>query len=63
MTAGSKTNTVPAAPSETDASYDEWLAAEVEEAINDPRPSVPNDEVERHFAAKRAALKKRIKGD
>jgi len=56
-------NTAPVFPSETDTSYDEWLAAEVEEAINDLRPSVPNDEVERHFAAKHAALKKRIKSD
>lgn len=63
MTAGRKTNTAPVSPSETSISYDEWLAAEVEEAINDPRPNVPNDEVERHFAAKRAALKKRIQGD
>ncbi|WP_157201541.1 hypothetical protein [Massilia sp. Root418] len=63
MTAGSKNNTAPALPTDADDGYDEWLAAEVEEAINDPRPSVPGDEVERHFAARRAALTKRIKGD
>lgn len=62
MTAGSKTSTAPAPPPDADASYDEWLEAEVAEAIRDPRPSVCNEEAERHFAAKRAALKKRIKG-
>jgi DNA-damage-inducible protein J len=62
MTAGSKTHTVPADPLDDDLSYDEWLKAEIEESINDPRPSIASDEVERHFAAKRAALKKRIQG-
>ncbi|MYN05943.1 antitoxin PaaA2 family protein [Pseudoduganella aquatica] len=63
MTAGSKNSAAPAVPPDSDASYDEWLAAEVDDAIHDPRPSIPNDEVKRYFAAKREVLKKRIKGD
>lgn len=27
------------------AAYTEWLAAEIQEAIDDPRPSIPHDEV------------------
>ena len=27
------------------AAYNEWLAAEIQEAIEDPRPSIPHDEV------------------
>ena len=27
------------------AAYNEWLAAEIQEVIDDPRPSVPHDEV------------------
>lgn len=27
------------------AAYNEWLAAEIQEAIDDPRPSLPHDEV------------------
>lgn len=42
------------------AQYDEWLEAQIEESINDPRSSVPNDEARRQFAAKRAALRKLI---
>jgi hypothetical protein len=43
------------------AEYDDWLRAEVQAAIDDPRPSVPNDEVEREFAKVRAELLKRIR--
>ncbi|MEO6918943.1 MAG: hypothetical protein ABI171_08030 [Collimonas sp.] len=42
------------------AAYDKWLKAEIQEAIDDPRPSIPDDEVKRHFANKREALRKRI---
>lgn len=27
------------------AAYNQWLAAEIQEAIDDPRPSIPHDEV------------------
>lgn len=30
---------------EAQESYEAWLAAEIQEAIDDPRPSVPHDEV------------------
>lgn len=43
------------------AAYDKWFREQVQEAIDDPRPSIPNTEVKKHFAAKRKELQKRIK--
>lgn len=45
------------------AAYNKWLKAEIQEAIDDPRASIPNEEVKRHFVAKREALRKRIAAD
>ncbi|MEJ7805713.1 MAG: hypothetical protein WKG03_07325 [Telluria sp.] len=45
------------------AAYDKWLKTEVQEAIDDTRPSIPNEEVKKHFAGKREALRKRIAAD
>ena len=39
--------------------YDDWFRAQVQASIDDPRPSVDNDEARRPFAVKRAALTKR----
>jgi len=44
--------------------HDAWFRAKVQEALDDPRPAIPNDEVEEHFAKRRAAaLRKAGKGD
>jgi DNA-damage-inducible protein J len=37
------------------AAYDAWFRAKVQEALNDPRPPIPHNEVEAHFAKRRAA--------
>lgn len=37
------------------ASYDSWFRRKVQEALDDARPDVPNEEVEAEFAARRAA--------
>ena len=42
------------------AAYVKWLDAEVQEAIDDTSPSIPNEEVQEYFAQKRTALRKRI---
>jgi len=39
--------------------HDAWFRAKVMEALNDPRPPVPQDEVEAHFAARRRAALRR----
>ncbi len=41
------------------AAYDAWFRAQVQASIDDPRPSVLDDEARAHFAAKRAALRQR----
>lgn len=43
------------------AAYDKWFREQVQEAIDDPRPSIPNTEVKKHFATKRKEMQKRIK--
>mgnify|MGYP001589177259 CR=1 FL=1 len=44
------------------AAYDKWFRAQVQEAIDDPHPGIPHEEVAAEFAASRAALRKRIAG-
>ena len=44
------------------AAYDKWFRGQVQEAIDDPRPSIPYEEVAAEFAGRRAALRKRIAG-
>lgn len=41
------------------AAYKGWLTQQVQEAIDDPRPSVPQAQVEAEWATERAALVKR----
>lgn len=42
------------------AAYDRWFREEVQAALDDPRERVSNEEVEKRFAGKREALRKRI---
>ena len=37
------------------AEHDAWFRAKVQEALDDPRPDIPHDEVEAYFAGRRAA--------
>jgi len=40
--------------------HDAWFRAKVQEALADPRPTIPNDQVEAHFSERRTvALQKR----
>ena len=43
------------------AAYDKWFRAQVQEALDDPRPSIPDATVKKHFAAKRKAVEKQLK--
>jgi DNA-damage-inducible protein J len=46
------------------AVHDAWFRAKVQEALDDPRPATPDDEVEAHFAKRRAAARRKAgKGD
>ena len=42
------------------AAHDAWFRAKVQEALNDSRPAIPHDEVEAHFAKRRAAAGRKI---
>ncbi len=37
------------------AAHDAWFRTKVQEALDDPRPAVPHEKVETHFAKRRAA--------
>ena len=43
------------------AAYDKWFRQSVQAAIDDARPSVPDEEARREFAARRDALRPRLK--
>jgi DNA-damage-inducible protein J len=40
--------------------YDAWFRAKVQEALDDPRPGIPHEEVEAHFAKRRATSLARL---
>jgi antitoxin (DNA-binding transcriptional repressor) of toxin-antitoxin stability system len=44
-----------------DPEYDAWFRSQVQEALDDPRPGIPNEEVEAEFAQRRAATLRTIK--
>ena len=41
--------------------YDKWFREEVQKSLDDPRPSISDAEVEKHFAAKRKKIQQSIK--
>ena len=45
---------LPADFIEDPSAYDAWFRAKVQEALDDPRPTVHHDEVSAHFARRRA---------
>ncbi|MBW9054463.1 type II toxin-antitoxin system RelB/DinJ family antitoxin [Rhizobium mesosinicum] len=40
--------------------HDAWFRAKVLEALNDPRADIPDDEVEAHFAERRATARLKV---
>lgn len=40
--------------------HDAWFRAKVREALEDSRPDIPDDEVEAHFAGRRAAARRKV---
>ena len=51
---------LPAGLTVDSQAYDEWFRAKVQEALDDPRPSLSHEEVEAHFAARRAAALSKV---
>lgn len=44
------------------AAYDKWFRGQVQVALDDPRPSMPDEEVSARWARKRARLVRKAKG-
>jgi DNA-damage-inducible protein J len=49
---------LPFALTQNAATHDAWFRAKVQEALADPRPAIPHEKVEAHFARRRAAARK-----
>ena len=56
LTRIAKEGALPFAFATDPATHDAWFRAKVQEALDDPRPAIPHDEVEAHFAKRRAAV-------
>jgi DNA-damage-inducible protein J len=46
---------LPFALAQNSAEHDAWFRAKVQQALDDPRPAIPHEKVEAHFAKRRAA--------
>lgn len=44
---------------EQEASYDRWFRAKVQASLDDPRPAIPHDEVERRMTERLNQLRQR----
>ncbi len=51
------TQTMPLDTDGDAATYDAWFMAQVQQAIDDPRPGIPADVARQHFAARRDSLR------
>lgn len=64
-TAESSTHSIPKRPDASErmkrahdaAAYDEWFRGRVQASRDDPRPSIPNDQVKADFAKRREVLR------
>jgi DNA-damage-inducible protein J len=45
---------LPLTPVADDPEYDQWFRAKVKEAMEDPRPPISGEDVEKHFVARRS---------
>ena len=61
LTRTAKEGTLPIELLSTSASHDAWFRAKVMEALEDARPDLDDDAVERHFAERRAAALRKAK--
>jgi len=62
LTRIAKEGALPAGLTTDPVAHDAWFKAKVQEALEDPRPTLSHDEVTRHFARKRAEVLKNAKG-
>jgi len=53
---------LPFALAQNAAEHDAWFRAKVQEALDDPRPAIPHEQVEAYFAKRRAAALRKVQG-
>jgi DNA-damage-inducible protein J len=54
-----KTSDSHSKPLQSTAAHDAWFRAKVQEALDDPRPCIPHDQVQAYFAKRcSAAMRK-----
>jgi antitoxin (DNA-binding transcriptional repressor) of toxin-antitoxin stability system len=53
---------IPPTEISMDAEHDAWVRSQIQEALDDPRPGIPEEEVEAYFAQRRAASLLRAAG-
>ncbi len=46
---------LPFSLAQNSAEHDAWFRAKVQEALDDPRPAIPHEQVEAYFGERRAA--------
>lgn len=59
LTRTAKEGTLPFDISGKDEDHDAWFRAKVLEALNDPRPAIPDADVKAHFAKRRAEARRK----
>jgi DNA-damage-inducible protein J len=50
---------LPSAVTKDTSAHDAWFRAKVQEALNDPRPAIPQKRVEAYFTKRRAAASRK----
>ena len=51
---------LPFLPTTNASEHDAWFRAKVQEALEDPRPPIPHDEVSAYFAERRATALRKV---
>ncbi|WP_429224697.1 hypothetical protein [Inquilinus ginsengisoli] len=59
LTRAAKEGALPAGLAVDPETHDAWVRAKVREALDDPRPDIPNEDVEVRFAARWAEARRR----
>lgn len=52
---------LPFALANNAAEHDAWFRARVQEALDDPRPGIPYEKVEAHFAQRKSAALRKVR--
>lgn len=60
LTRVAKEGALPVGLTADPVAHDAWFRAKVQEAIDDPRPAIPHDQVEAYFAKRRSTTLRRI---